>query len=132
MGVSQKNMSPRIVAVSTIAVISALTFLADCGTPTSTGTLTGTFRIVTGGVEYRTVPGEGYVIVRQGSRRLADHEVLSGSTFKVILRPGTYQISSTCLQSPHETELSVPKTISVEANVATTATVQCLLDPTTG
>lgn len=132
MAVSQESMSPQMIAASVAAGISALALLAGCGSPTSTGTLTGTFQIVTGGVEYRTVPGAGYIIVRQGTRRLADHKVSSGGAFTIPLPAGSFQISSTCLQSPDETQPSVPKTISVETNMATRSDVHCLLNPTVG
>jgi hypothetical protein len=132
IAVSQKSMSPQMVAVNMVVGISAFALLAGCASPTSTGTLMGTFQIVTGGVEYRTVPGAGYIVVRQGTRRLADHKVSSGGAFNIPLPAGSLQISSTCLQSPHESQLSVPKTIQVEANMATRADVQCLLNPTVG
>jgi hypothetical protein len=126
------DVSPRIIAASIIFGISALTLLAGCGITAPMGTLTGTFQIVTGGVEYRTVPGAGHVILRQGPRRLADHEVSSGSTFTFTLPPGPYRITSTCLQSPHETQLSAPKTVSIATNVPTRADVRCLPNPTSG
>lgn len=130
MGVNQKAESSRI-AASIVIGISALTLLAGCGGQNSTGTVTGTFQIVTGGVEFRTVPGAGHVIVRDGARRVA-YQVSSGSTFTIKLPVGSYRIGATCVQSPFETQLSVPKGISVKANAVTRADVQCLLNPTTG
>jgi hypothetical protein len=132
MGVRQNNVSPRVIVASIITAIGALTLLGGCGTPTSTGTLTGTFKVVTGGVEYRAVPGAGHVIIRQGGRRLANHQVSSESTFKVTLAPGSYQVSATCVQTPEETQLSTPKQISIEEKMATRADIQCLLNPTVG
>jgi len=94
-----------------------------------TGTLTGTLQIVTGGGAHQMVSATGQVIVRKGTERLADQRVQSGSTFLLTVLPGTYQIASICVQSQHVTQLSVPKTVSVKANVATRADVRCLLNP---
>jgi hypothetical protein len=132
MGVSQNHVGPRVTVASIVTAIGTLTVLGGCGTPASTGTLTGTFKIVTGGVEDRTVPGEGHVMVRHGGRRLADHLVSSGSTFKITLAPGSYQVSARCVQSPQETQSSTPKQISIEAKVATKADFKCLLNPSAG
>jgi hypothetical protein len=136
MTVSLKTRSPRIMAMSVVAGIGAGALLAGCGasTPasTSTGTLRGEFETVTGGVEYRTVPGVGYVIVRQGSRRLVNHEVSSGNTFKFMLPAGSFQVGSSCLQSPQETQFSESKTVAIRANMDTRIEVQCLLNPTAG
>jgi hypothetical protein len=125
-------VSPRIITVSIVVGISAMTLLESCGNPTPTGTLTGTFQIVTGGLEYGTVAGAGHIIVRQGTRHLADREVSSGSTFEITLPAGSYQISSTCVQSHFETQLSVPKAAIVKADRASKDNVQCFLNPTTG
>jgi hypothetical protein len=134
MGVSPNTIGrPRFIAAIIVTALGVVTLLAACGTtPTSMGTLTGTFKIVTGGVEYRTVPGAGHVIIRQGARRLADHQVSSGSTFKVTLAPGSYQVTATCVQSLEKTQLSTPKQISIEAKMATRADIQCLLNPRVG
>jgi hypothetical protein len=125
-------VSPGFMVASIVSAVGAATLLGCCGSPTSTGTLTGTFKIVTGGVEYQTVPGAGRVIIRQGRRRLADHQVSSGSTFKITLPPGSYLISATCVQSPQETQMSTPQQISIETKVATRTHIQCLLNPSTG
>jgi hypothetical protein len=123
-------------AMSVVAGIDAAVLLAGYGasTParTSTGTLRGEFQIVTGGVEYRTVPDVGYVIVRQGSRRLVNHEVSSGNTFKFMLPAGSFQVSSARLPSPQETQFSESKTVAIRANMDTRIEVQCLLNPTAG
>jgi len=132
MGMGRKNVRLRLVVSSIVTAIGTLTLLGGCGTPTSTGTLTGTFKIVTGGVKYQTVPSAGHVIIRQGNRRVAYHQVSSGSTFKVTLAPGSYLISATCVQSPQETQASTPKQISIEVKMATRADIQCLLNPTVG
>ena len=134
MSVSPNTIGrPRFIAASIVAALGVATLLGGCGTtPNSTGTLIGTFKIVTGGVTYGTVPGTGHVIIRHGGRRITDHQVFSGGTFKVTLAPGSYQISSTCAQSRHETQLSIPKWISIGAKLKTRADIQCLLNPTTG
>jgi hypothetical protein len=126
--------SPRIITMSVVAGIAAAVLLAGCSTPTrtSTGILRGEFQIVTGGVEYRTVPGVGDVIVRQGSRRLVNHKVSSGNTFKVTLPVGSFQGGSTCLQSPQETQYSESKPVAIRANMTTRVDVRCLLNPTVG
>jgi hypothetical protein len=87
---------------------------------------------VAGGVEYRTVPGVGYVLVRQGSRRLVNHEVSSGNTFKFMLPAGSFQVGSSCLPSPQETQFSESKTVAIRANMDTRIEVKCLLNPTAG
>lgn len=136
MSVHQMRMLPRIIILSVLATICVTMFLTSCGDSHSargsTGTLSGTFRIVAGGVEYRTVPGTGDVIVRQGNHRLVNHTVSSESGFKVRLPAGSFQISSSCLQSPQETQLSASKTVTITAKMATRVDVRCLLDPTTG
>jgi hypothetical protein len=125
----------RGLAIGVVAGISALTLLlAGCGTSKPSGTLTGTFQIMVGGVEVRTVPGSGQVIVSQGTRRVAERRVHSGHVFRIGVPPGTYQISSTCTPlAGHGTPFSsTRKSVSVSASTATRADVQCLLDPGVG
>ena len=67
---------------------------ASCGTSKANGTVSGTFRIMIGGVTYRTLNGRGYVIIRQGSRLVDKKVASSGRSFTISVPVGSYQITS--------------------------------------
>jgi hypothetical protein len=129
--VAEKLVYRRTIAIAISAFAIAL---ASCRTPTSTGTLIGHFRIITGGVEYQTVPGSGHVNVFQGPRRLASQVVGSGAAFFFTLPAGAYLVTSTCVEEipSHETVRSAPQKVSVMANRTTRLEVECFVNPGIG
>ena len=108
--------------------------LASCGGSPSMGSVTGTFRIMEGGVTYRSVSGVGKITVSHGHRIVSVRKVLSRHRFDLSVPPGTYRVSSTCVQHPtHLTEESTSSQVTVSAGRSTmVAAITCLLDPPVG
>jgi hypothetical protein len=74
--------------------------LSACGTRSATGTITGSVDIVGGGTEYRTVPGSGRLVIREGKRPVARVHVSSGHPFGISLPVGTYEITASVPNAP--------------------------------
>lgn len=74
--------------------------LSACGTQSATGTITGSVHIVDGGVEYRTVPGDGWLVIRQGKQPVTRVHVSSGRPVGISLPVGTYEITPSVPNAP--------------------------------
>jgi hypothetical protein len=81
-----------------LSVTGLLLALTGCGgaEPVS---MTGTFRIETGGAAYHSVPGNGMLIVLHGTRLAGEAKVASGGKFQLPLPVGSYQVTSSCPQT---------------------------------
>jgi hypothetical protein len=94
MGVISNAPHRRLMAaIGTTAGIALAVVAASCGNSvpmgsTPMGGVTGTFQIVTGGVEYRDVPGLGHVVVSRGTRHVAGQSVESGGSFDIRVPSG--------------------------------------------
>jgi hypothetical protein len=118
--------------VATILAGIALCF-ASCGGSPSAGRVTGTFRIMEGGVTYHSVSGFGKITVSHGQRIVSVRKVLSGHRFDLSVPPGSYRVSSTCVQHPtHLTEESTSSQITVSSGRSSLVSIKCLRDPTVG
>ena len=107
--------------------------LASCGGSPSVGSVTGTFRIMEGGVTYRSVSGVGKITVSHGQHIVSVRKVLSRHRFDLSVPPGTYRVSSTCVQHPTPvTEESTWSRVTVSVGRSTMVTIKCLLDPLVG
>jgi hypothetical protein len=92
------NGSTQTLAVGLMVVLMIV--LSACGTQAATGTITGGVHIVEGGVEYRTVPGGGLLLIREGKRPVARVRMSSGHSFGISLPVGTYEITASAPNAP--------------------------------
>jgi hypothetical protein len=123
----------RLLILTVLAGIS-LGF-ASCGGSDSAGsvTITGTFRIMEGGVTYHSVSGVGKITVSHGQHIVSVRKVLSGNSFHLSVPPGSYRVSSTCIQHPTPlVEESTLSQVTVSAGRSSMVSIKCLLDPTVG
>jgi hypothetical protein len=81
-------------------MVALMIVLSACGTQAPTGTVTGSVHIVGGGTEYRTVPGGGLLVIREGKRPVARVHVSSGHSFGISLPVGTYEITASVPNAP--------------------------------
>jgi hypothetical protein len=110
----------------------AFTF-ASCGESPTEGSVTGTFRIMEGGVTYRSVSGVGKITVSQGQRIVSVRKVLSRHRFVLSVPAGSSRVSSTCVHRPTSlTEESTSSQVTVSAGRSTVVSITCLLDPLVG
>jgi hypothetical protein len=99
-----------------------VTVLAGCSTQASTGTIMGRLDILEGGSAYRMVPGNGKLVIHQGSQLVATERVLSGHPFEISLPTGTYTVTSSALNAPCQLG-AVPAALPQQGPVTVTVTV---------
>lgn len=109
-----------------------VTVLAGCSTQASTGTIMGRLNILEGGSAYRTVPGNGKLVIHQGSRLVATEDVLSGHPFDISLPIGTYKVSASAPNAscqpgavPAAVPRQGPETVTVTADKASRVEWSC-------
>jgi hypothetical protein len=128
-----KLKRPTTVLIASIALVVTL---ASCGT-SSSGVVTGKFRIVEGGVEYHNVSGTGKVILRQRSRVVRTAQVSSANAFKLSVPAGSYDVSANCKQGLSNTQqpsglLGTPKHVTIHESHTSTVNVTCVIETTIG
>src|ERR1019366_3291387 len=109
--------------------------LAACGGAEPRGTVSGTARVQTGGVEVATVPGHGEVTIRHGGRLVASTKAASGHKFALSVPPGSYEISLRCPQpvTPISVAFGVESVhIRVVPNRTSHVDLQCFITPGVG
>jgi hypothetical protein len=113
--------------------------LTSCGDSSPGGTVSGTLRILEGGVMYRTVAGDGVVAVRKGGHLKVDAKVSSGHTFRLSVPSGSYRVTSSCVQQPSwlgqpvpTVVIVTPSRITIAAHQSRTVRVRCLVETMVG
>jgi len=73
------------------------------------------------------------VVVTQGTRRIADELVRSGTSFRFLLSPGIYRVTSSCARGEIDKwEPYPPKIVTVSTNRVSRVNLECLVNPAIG